>query len=62
MTSISELNDKIALLNSNINSLQNKYNFETCGLFDDDLLDELYSLTIYEEISDDSFSSAKELY
>lgn len=62
MSSISELNDKIALLNSNLNSLQEKYNFETCGLFDDDLLDELYSLTIYEEISDDSFSSAKELY
>ena len=62
MSSISVLNDKIALLNSNLNSLQEKYNFETCGLFNDDLLDELYSLTIYEEISDDSFSSAKELY
>ena len=62
MSSISVLNDKIALLNSNLNSLQEKYSFETCGLFDDDLLDELYSLTIYEEISDDSFTSAKELY
>lgn len=62
MSSISTLNDKIALLNSNLNSLQEKYNFETCGLFNDDLLDELYSLTIYEEINDDSFSSSKELY
>ncbi len=62
MRSISELNDKITLLNSNLNAIQEKYNFETCGLFNDDLLDELYSLTIYEEINDDSFSSAKELY
>ena len=62
MRSISELNDKIALINSNLNSLQEKYNFETSGFFNYDLLDELYSLTIYEEINDDSFSSARELY
>ena len=62
MRLIQELNDKIALLSSNINSLQEKYNFETCGFFNEEMLEELYDLTIYKEINDDSFGTIKELY
>ena len=62
MSAIAELNDKITLANTNISTLQEKYNFDTCGIFNDELLEELYDLTIYEEINDDSFTTAKELY
>lgn len=62
MKSIQELKDKIELLNSNISSLQSKYNFETCGFFDENTLEELNDLTIYQEVQDDSFATVKELY
>lgn len=62
MRSIQELNDKIELLNSNINALQSKYNFETSGFFDEDTLEELNDLTVYQEVQDDSFATIKELY
>lgn len=62
MSAISELNDRMTLLSSEMNSLQEKYKIEACGLFNEEMIEELYDLTIFEEINDDSFSSAKELY